>query len=178
MEELFMTKTQVNFQIFDEDKNGKLYETENSKKIDIKAIRPAQFGALMRVLNKTFKELKENKEFTATVSAMFGKFQEGFDFEDLLRDEDFNLFNALDAIGYLLETVPERLYEIIGIASNIPVKHLEQQEMDVFFDIVEAILEVNDMEKLVDRIKVVWNRLGKTFKLPQMDQATGPKVAK
>lgn len=178
MEELFMTKTQVNFQIFDEDKNGNLYETENSKKIDIKAIKPAQFGALMRVLNKTFKELKENKEFTATVSAMFEKFQEGFDFEDLLRDDDFNLFSALDAIGYLLETVPERLYEIIGIASNIPVKHLEQQDMDVFFDIVEAILEVNDMEKLVDRIKVVWNRLGKTFKLPQVDQATGPKVAK
>lgn len=177
-----MTNKQVNFQIFEEDKNGVLYETENSKKIEIKAIRPAQFGALMRVLNKTFKELKENKEFTTTVSAMFEKFQNGFDFEDLLRDDEFNLFNALDAIGYLLETVPERLFEIIGIASNIQVSHLEQQEMDVFFDIVEAVLEVNDMKKLVDRIKTVWNTLGKTFNLPTADQVAGqtagPRAAK
>lgn len=177
-----MTTKKVDLRIFEEDRNGVLTETENSKKIEITEIRPAQFGALMRVLNKTFKELKTNEEFTNTVTAMFGKYQDGFDLEDLLRDDDFNLFSVLDAIGYLLETVPERLNDIISIASNIDVRELEVQEMDVYFNVVEAVLEVNDMDKLVKRIKTVWGLLGKTFKLPTMEQvtseATGPKVAK
>ncbi|PTK42333.1 hypothetical protein BUZ61_17640, partial [Staphylococcus nepalensis] len=47
---------------------------------------------------------------------------------------------------------------------------IEYQEMDKYFDLVEAVIEVNDIEKLVARIKKLSGTLGKTFKFLNRNQ--------
>lgn len=164
-----MTKT-VTLRQIEVDKNNQVHFTTTSNDFEIQPIRPAQFGALTKVINATLKDLQTNENFKKTVTQLFGEYAEGFDLEELFRSNDFNIFNVLDAVGFLLEAAPERLSEIISIMADIDRVTIEYQDMDKYFDLVEAVIEVNDIEKLVARIKKLSSTLGKTFKFLNRNQ--------
>lgn len=155
--------TKVNIKDVQPNKDGSVEVLSSSNEVEIKAIRPAQFGALTKVINETLKDLKKNDEFKLTVQNLFGEYQDGFDFEDLLCSEEFNIFSVMDAVGFLLEKVPDRFTEIVAIMSDINRFTVENQDMDTYFDLIEAIIEVNDIEKIVARIKKISSQMGKTF---------------
>lgn len=159
--------TKVNVTDIQGNKDGSVQILESSRSVEINPIRPAQFGALTKVINATIKDLQKNEEFKQTVQKLFGEYQDGFDFEDLLRSEDFNIFSVMDAVGFLLEEVPDRLTEIVSIMSGINRFVVEHQDMDTYFDLIEAVLEANDIERIVERIKKLSTQMGKAFSFLQ-----------
>lgn len=167
--------TKVNIQLFDQDKQGNLHETDQSKAVEIKAIRPGQLGAIAKVVNGIQKDLQDNKEFQDTVIKLFGQYTEGFDIEDLIRSEDFNIFDVLSAFGFLVEKVPERTIELTSVASGIDSAYLEVQDMDTFFEVIEAIVEVNDIEKIIKRVKSLMDKVGKAVNFNKGTKQTTSK---
>lgn len=159
--------TKVNITDVQGNKDGSVQILDSSRSVEINAIRPAQFGALTKVINQTVKDLKQNQEFQTTVQKLFGEYQEGFDLEDLFRSEDFNVFSIMDAVGFLLEEVPDRLTEIVSIMSGINRFVVEHQDMETYFDLIEAVLEVNDIERIVERVKKISTQMGKAFNFLQ-----------
>lgn len=159
--------TKVNITDIQGNKDGSVQILDSSRSVEINAIRPAQFGALTKVINQTIKDLKQNEEFQTTVQKLFGEYQESFDLEDLFRSEDFNIFSVMDAVGFLLEEVPDRLTEIVSIMSGINRFVVEHQDMDTYFDLIEAVLEVNDIERIVERVKKISTQMGKAFSFLQ-----------
>lgn len=159
--------TKVNITDVQGNKDGSVQILDSSRSVEINAIRPAQFGALTKVINQTIKDLKQNEEFQTTVQKLFGEYQEGFDLEDLFRSEDFNIFSIMDAVGFLLEEVPDRLTEIVSIMSGVNRFIVEHQDMETYFDLIEAVLEVNDIERIVERVKKISTQMGKAFNFLQ-----------
>lgn len=159
--------TKVNITDVQGNKDGSVQILDSSRSVEINAIRPAQFGALTKVINQTIKDLKQNQDFQTTVQKLFGEYQEGFDLEDLFRSEDFNVFSVMDAVGFLLEEVPDRLTEIVSIMSGINRFIVEHQDMETYFDLIEAVLEVNDIERIVERVKKISTQMGKAFNFLQ-----------
>lgn len=99
--------------------------------------------------------------------------------QDLFRSDDFNAFTILEAIGFLIEEVPERFAEILSITSSIDKEALLYQDTDTYFDVAEAILDVNDVEKIIKRIKTISSKVGKSLSIviPNNQEATQPAVA-
>lgn len=163
--------TKVNITDVQGNKDGSVQILDSSRAVEINPIRPAQFGALTKAINETQKELQNNEDFKLTVQKLFGEYQEGFDMQDLFRSDDFNVFSIMDAVGFLLEAVPDRLTEIVAIMSGINRFTVEHQDMDTYFDLIEAVLEVNDIEKIVARVKKISTQVGKAFSFltPQQD---------
>ena len=159
--------TKVNITDVQGNKDGSVQILDSSRSVEINAIRPAQFGALTKVINQTIKDLKQNQDFQTTVQKLFGEYQEGFDLEDLFRSEDFNIFSIMDAVGFLLEEVPDRLTEIVSIMSGVNRFIVEHQDMETYFDLIEAVLEVNDIERIVERVKKISTQMGKAFNFLQ-----------
>jgi|SRR5699024_2258068 len=60
------------------------------------------------------------------------------------------LFQAFDV---LLTHVPEYAFDLLSTLAGIEYEVLMQQKIDDVFDIYDAIIEVNDVEKLVKRAK-------------------------
>lgn len=153
----------INIKSVQENRNGTIEVLPQSTEVEIKPIRPSQFGKLTKVVNATIKDLQANEDFKKTVQNLFGEYAEGFTMADLVRSDDFNVFNILEAVGFLSEETPERVIEIASIATGIERVLIENQDMDTFFDIIEQIFEVNDVEKIVKRIQRLSSQMGKAF---------------
>lgn len=61
--------------------------------------------------------------------------------------------DILGSLEILLSDAPETLTELISTASNIQGDVLKAQDLYVFLDVFDAVVEVNDINKLVERLK-------------------------
>ena len=61
--------------------------------------------------------------------------------------------DVLGSLEILLSDAPETLTELIATASNIDSNVVKSQDLYVFLDIFDAVVEVNDVNKLVERLK-------------------------
>lgn len=61
--------------------------------------------------------------------------------------------DILGSLEILLSDAPETLTELIATASNIDSNVVKSQDLYVFLDIFDAVVEVNDINKLVERLK-------------------------
>ncbi|EPU7769456.1 hypothetical protein ACVZOR_001953 [Staphylococcus pseudintermedius] len=59
--------------------------------------------------------------------------------------------------------MPQRTTEILSVTSGISQDYLELQDMDTYFEIAEAVIEVNDIEKIVKRVQSLSRKLGKAL---------------
>jgi hypothetical protein len=81
------------------------------------------------------------------------------------------------AIGFLSEYMPSRVMQIISVLSRIDEKTLSIQNAETLFDIWDAVIEVNDIPKLVERVgkSVQKSKQVMAFK-KKVEEATGAKV--
>lgn len=61
--------------------------------------------------------------------------------------------DVLGSFEILLENAPETLQNLVAIASKIDYDVLSEQDIYSFLDIVDAVIEVNDIPRLVERLK-------------------------
>lgn len=138
---------------------------DSKKEVVIKAMRPYQFFAITKVLKTLINELNADENINGALVGLFDTVEEDMDTKDLLSALSAQFVkDSAGSIGLLLEVAPESALELISILSDVHPEQLKLQEMDTFFDVVDAIAEVNDLAKVVERVKKSTKSFQKSLK--------------
>lgn len=156
---------------------GNKLVTEN---VEIKEMNILQIKRVSRELNKLVKDINTNDHLKSAVDTFFAKrneineenrrlYEEAF--EKAKSDDDkVNVFqydgseafkragaqffkDVLGSFEIVLENAPDSLQNLISQASNINADVIGQQNVYTFLDIIDAVIEVNDIPKLIERLK-------------------------
>lgn len=113
-----------------------------------------QFAKLLKVLDKAFTELKKDNEMNEFIESVFGAQIEADTPKEVMEqlDKDF-MSKAMGAFNFLAVKLPDRLMEILAVLSGIEQRIIENQKMAKVMDVYDAIIEANDIEALVNRLK-------------------------
>lgn len=93
---------------------------------------------------------------------------------NLMADSDKNfIITLVQSFEGLVMNVPDLAVNILVSLSGIPREKLEQQELEKVFEVLDAVVEVNDLEKLFDRLKKSLGATARKYKfLTKARQAT------
>lgn len=150
--------------------------TTTSEQFVIERIRLGQFMALKREVGGALKDLKGNGDIKRLFETALG--DDGILNEEMNDDEQVQALEALkderfinglaSAFDILIETVPERAYNMIAILSDIPAEKLEQAYLEEILDVYDAIMSENDVATLAERVqksffntKGQWGEMGR-----------------
>ncbi|MFU1768730.1 hypothetical protein ACM3BN_06450 [Mammaliicoccus sciuri] len=156
---------------------GNKLVTEN---VEIKEMNILQIKRVSRELNKLVKDINTNDHLKSAVDTFFAKRNEINEenrrlYEEALEkaksdDDKVNVFqydgseafkragaqffkDVLGSFEIVLENTPDSLQNLISQASNINADVIGQQNVYTFLDIIDAVIEVNDIPKLIERLK-------------------------
>lgn len=156
---------------------GNKLVTEN---VEIKEMNILQIKRVSRELNKLVKDINTNDHLKSAVDTFFAKRNEINEenrrlCEEALEkaksdDDKVNVFqydgseafkragaqffkDVLGSFEIVLENAPDSLQNLISQASNINADVIGQQNVYTFLDIIDAVIEVNDIPKLIERLK-------------------------
>ncbi|MCJ1757913.1 hypothetical protein MT409_01215 [Mammaliicoccus sciuri] len=157
--------------------DGNKIVTEN---VEIKEMNILQIKRVSRELNKLVKDINTNAHLKSAVDTFFAKRNEINEenrrlYEEALEkaksdDDKVNVFqydgseafkragaqffkDVLGSFEIVLENAPDSLQNLISQASNINADVIGQQNVYTFLDIIDAVIEVNDIPKLIERLK-------------------------
>ncbi|WP_445506791.1 hypothetical protein [Niallia sp. 03190] len=123
---------------------------------EIEDINLIQYVEMMKVVNEIIKELQQDDSLKGFVSDIFGdqyKTSES-DAEELVKEMDASfVLKAVNSFQTLAIKMPEKAFKLISVLSGIDLEVLKKQKFIDVMDIYDAIIEENDIEKLVNRIK-------------------------
>lgn len=149
-----MAKKEVSIMTVERGKDGKYYESENYRKIVIRSMKPYEFLRLTSIINTIIAEVNKDEDIKGAVTAIFDNFDPDMEVIEALQTAGVQFLNdALGSVGKLLELFPTQTMEIISILAQIDPIELQLQEMDTFFEITDAVIEVNDFEKVMNQVK-------------------------
>ncbi|WP_414049773.1 hypothetical protein [Macrococcus animalis] len=162
-----------------QDKNGNFLE-DGIRELEIKPMRYGQFLNLTAKLKVLIDEMNKDENISGALSGIFDGVEEGMGLQDVLVNASASFYkDAVGSLGLIFELFPEKVGEILALLANMSYEELQFQEVDVFFDILDRVVEVNDFQKVIDRVKLSFGLLGKQMGWRQVVQeATAPKVIK
>lgn len=129
------------------DANGAV---SNEQRV-IDSITGFQFQAILKVVNELTNEMKSDDSLKGLFDTIFGN-QNVQDME--IGDISNEIIkNAIGSFETLAVKMPERAYQLLAAVSGIEYDLLMAQKVENIFDIYDAVVELNDVEKLVARIK-------------------------
>lgn len=168
-------KTSIDITVF--DKNG--VETNEKRTVKIRPMRAFQFISLSKLISQTIKELDASDNLTSVIAEFVGANSKATDREDLLRLAGEKFYkNAGQSIALLLDILPDKAMTIISTLAQIDLVQLSLQETDVLFDVIDAVVEVNDFQKVLDRVKKSMKLFTSKVTFNQVaNQATASTVA-
>lgn len=106
----------------------------------------------MKIVKKILDEFKNNGNLQDLLAIMTTS-DEGLTEEDLvLKDNKFGESLA-NSFGFLVEEVPELITSLLAVVTDVEEEILDNQPIETLFDLFDQFVEVNDMEKLVKRVK-------------------------
>ncbi len=124
--------------------------TTTTEQREIEDINIMQMTQAIKVVKDILDVIRTDEHLFAVLEEMF-EGAEDETVESFFTDKfASNLIGALDV---LLVEVPEKAFELLSVLSGIEYDVFMQQKPEEVFDIYDAILEVNDIEKLVNRAK-------------------------
>lgn len=137
-------------------KNG---DVKESMQFEIDRVTTGQMIKLKNEVSGIMKELKGNGELGGFIEMLFSGEAMPENAEDakvqaLESMKDQRFVNGLaGAFDKLMDTMPDRAFNLLSILSGIDTDTLQKTYFDELFDVYDAIMEENDIEKLVNRVK-------------------------
>lgn len=150
--------------------NKQVTETQEIKEMGLKQIK-----GVAKEINKLVKDVNTNDHLKNAVDSFFEKrneiaeenkrlYQEAvekgeknyiqYDGSDVFKQVGAQFFiDVSGSFELILENAPESLQNLISIASDIEYEKLDEQNIYTFLDVVDAVVEVNDIPKLIERLK-------------------------
>lgn len=145
---------------------------------EIEDIDLNQFQQLMETVNGIIKQLKGDESLKGLVGEIFGgNYDPEVTPEDMVKEMDTDfMLKAINSFETLLIRLPEQAYKLLSILSGIELSVLQAQKLIDVMDIYDAILEENDIEKLVKRVKKSLVLTGAKLKFKEMVQKATQKM--
>lgn len=160
-------------------RDGQFIE-DGIRELEIKPMKMGQFLNLTTKIKELIDELNADENISGALSGIFDGVEEGMDLQDVLINASASFYkDAAGSLGLLAELFPHKAGQMIALLANMSYEELQFQEVDVFFDILDKVVEVNDFQKVIDRVKSSYGLLGKSMGWRRVVQeATTPKVIK
>lgn len=122
-----------------------------NKQHEIEAINGFQFEAVMKVINSIMKDMQQDESLKGLFSSLFG--DQDVREMDLAKLNSDLLMNAVNSFESLFIHMPGKAYELLAVLSNIEVDILKSQKFEDIPNFYDAVLEQNDIERLINRVK-------------------------
>ncbi|MDW8515124.1 hypothetical protein [Priestia flexa] len=140
---------QVTLQI-EKIENDELVVT--NKTFIIKKAKIVQLTELMNVITRLVKEFKDDEELKGLFQSSVSQSKETGEESAEQADDEF-LKKALEILPTLLVKLPSEALEILSTLSRIDKSILEEQEVEDFFQVYDAVLEENNVEDIIKAVK-------------------------
>ncbi|MGE7650475.1 hypothetical protein ACQKM1_22270 [Peribacillus frigoritolerans] len=147
-----------------------------SKQHNIERLNGFQFVGVMKVVNSIIKDLREDESLQGLMASVFG--------DEDVRDVDLNqvtsemVKNGVNAFETLAFKLPERAFELLSVLSGVELDVLKAQEFEDMLNVYDVILEENDIDRLINRVKKSFDLTkGKLKFLNLAKKATGTPEA-
>ncbi|WP_273125854.1 hypothetical protein [Bacillus weihaiensis] len=140
---------QVTLQI-EKIENDELVVT--NKTFIIKKAKIVQLTELMNVITRLVKEFKDDQELKGLFQSSVSQSKETGEESAEQADDEF-LKKALEILPTLLVKLPSEALEILSTLSRIDKSILEEQEVEDFFQVYDAVLEENNVEDIIKAVK-------------------------
>lgn len=85
----------------------------------------------------------------------------------MMKTVEYARQELLSALSELLSDMPDTVMEILANATGIKKETLGRQDFDTFMDVLDAAVEVNDLQALMNRIKKSKNSFNQITKMFQ-----------
>lgn len=135
------------------NKESGIWEEEN---VRISKMKVRQFKGALKKLNEIIQLIDKDEDSRELVDYFWNmdKSKKSGDAgekseieEEIFKDSIFGAFKIL------LDKLPDEAFQLISIISGIDEEILDEQEYDTFFDVLAAIVEVNDVNVIIERAK-------------------------
>jgi len=172
-----MTKITLTVEHQDGDKT--VYTTEQ---YEIRKMKLKQFTQTLNHVKDIMKSLSDDDNLKSLISQATGDKIPVYDAEGMTEaqveemmqkaDTDF-IMKAIGAFEQVAVTLPDHAIALLATLSGIDKAKLEEQDLVTVLDIMDTVLEVNDIELLVQRIKKSFGQtIGKLKFLQVRKEAT------
>jgi len=122
-----------------------------SDKREITALTGNSFINMMSAINGIMGAMSKNESLKGLFKEIFG--DEDVKEVDLAKLNSRILLNAVNSFESLFVSLPEHAFILLSAISQINVDELKSQEFLDLLDIYDAVIEVNDTEKIISRVK-------------------------
>ena len=142
---------------FETNENGEVVTRATTRTIS--RIKVKSLTSIMKTIEKTFSELQQDEGMDEFMEYLFAEDAEEMkeameNPEEAMKNADQEFYSKIfGGFQFLAGKLPERAIELIAVASDIPKHEIDEQEFETLFDIYDAVLEVNDLPVLIERIK-------------------------
>ena len=118
---------------------------------EVEEITVKQFKKAIKILKNIVEEFKGNERIGEFVNFL-GDLEKEKTKDDKEKDVEFGVQLA-QSFDFLLEEVPEHMVALLSIVSGIEEEVVDNQPVGTLFDIYDAVVTENDIEKLISRGK-------------------------
>ena len=156
------------------------YQEIGTRDLIIKPMTTFQFLRSTKILKTTIDTLTADDNISGALSGLFDNVDEGDSAQEAISKAGSQfLKDAAGSIGLLVEVAPESANELIATMAGMHPAELGAQPVMTFFDILDAVVEENDIQAVVDRVKSSYEKLGQAMGwLKVKAEATAPKIIK
>lgn len=120
---------------------------------EIEELNLIQVTRAIKIIKDVLKMAQNDTSLQALLEEVF-EATEGTGDEETLKEFDNGFAQKLiGAMDVLLEEVPDKAFELLAVLSDVDIDVFMQQKFEDAFDIYDAIIQVNDIDKLVNRAK-------------------------
>lgn len=113
---------------------------------EVEEVNLFQVTSAIKVIRDILKLAEEDENLKAVVEEMLNETDPEQSGKTIVQ----NLVGAMDV---LLVEVPEKAFELLSILSGVEYETFMQQKPEDALDIYDAVIQVNDIEKLINRAK-------------------------
>lgn len=122
--------------------------TVESVQHEVEPINLFQFQKALKIIKEVFDIIQKDE----SLKTLLAEAIESAESDEQELDSRFVQY-LIEAFEVLLINIPEKAFELLAALSGIGYDTLMSQQPEDAFDVYDAILEVNDIEKIINRAK-------------------------
>lgn len=123
---------------------------------EIEDIDLLQFQEMMAIIKEVIQDLKDDESLREFLNEIFeDELQTGeVEPEEIIKNKDAEfILKAVNAFETLAIKMPEQAFKLLSVLSGIEFSVLQKQKLIDVLDIYDAVVEENDIERLIKRVK-------------------------
>src|SRR5699024_1314733 len=124
--------------------------TKTTEQVEIESVGLNQLTNGIKTLKGIIDLVQEDENLQQVLYEMFDNEQQGEDMQEFGMRIIGNLINSLDVL--LLE-IPENIIQLLADLSGIDYDLLIEQKIEEVLDVYDAVIQENDIERLIERAK-------------------------